>query len=303
MTTCEEVRIALGAHALGALDPDEALEIDLHLAGCEACGAELVELEGVSAFLGKVSEHDVALVAGPPRQVLDRLLSEARAKKRRTRRVLQAVAASAAAIVLGGTVWTAVDGRGGGDTAASAPAAPAMTSGPEDVPSAPEEANPLIAPDRQLKAEPSPTRSSVPEPRATEQKEADQRATEQQEADPLATEQKATEQRAAGRTFTGVGGDRRAPVRAVVRATPDGARTELSVRLSGVSAGATCEVVVVARGGERYPTGSWTVTRRERAGAPDHVVEAPVALAAVSRFDVVDSSGRVLVRVPVPGRD
>lgn len=291
MTTCEEVRIALGAHALGALDPDEALEIDLHLASCEACGAELVELEGVSAFLGKVSEHDVALVAGPPRQVLDRLLNEARARKRRTRRVLQAVAASAAAIVLGGTVWTAVDGPGDGGTAASAPAAPAMTTGPEAEPGAPEEANPLIAPDQEFRSEPSPTRSPVP------------RATERQQADQEAAEQKATEQRAAGRTFTGQSGDRRAPVRATVRATPDGARTELAVRVSGVPAGTTCEVVVVARGGDRHPTGSWTVTRPDRAGAPYHVAQAPVALAAVTRFEVVDSTGRVLVRVPVTGRD
>ncbi|MFC7104187.1 anti-sigma factor family protein [Nonomuraea rubra] len=43
--TCEEVRISLGAHALGALDPEEAAEIDHHLATCEACGAELLELE------------------------------------------------------------------------------------------------------------------------------------------------------------------------------------------------------------------------------------------------------------------
>lgn len=65
MMSCEEVRLSLGAHALGALDPDEATEVDTHLATCEVCGAELVELAGVTAFLAKVSERDVELVASP----------------------------------------------------------------------------------------------------------------------------------------------------------------------------------------------------------------------------------------------
>ncbi|MDA0638840.1 zf-HC2 domain-containing protein, partial [Nonomuraea sp. MCN248] len=71
--TCEEVRQALGAHALGALDPHEAEEVDLHLATCEECGDELAELAGVAGFLGKVSERDVVLVASPPKRVLERL--------------------------------------------------------------------------------------------------------------------------------------------------------------------------------------------------------------------------------------
>ncbi|MFD0467929.1 zf-HC2 domain-containing protein [Nonomuraea thailandensis] len=126
--TCEEVRISLGAHALGALDPEEAAEIDHHLATCEACGAELLELEGVGAFLGKVSERDVELVASPPRQVLDRLLND-RVKRTRRGRALMSLVAAAAVLVVGGTVWTAVQtGSGGGSTAAQAPAA---SQGPE----------------------------------------------------------------------------------------------------------------------------------------------------------------------------
>ncbi|WP_214325320.1 anti-sigma factor family protein [Nonomuraea sediminis] len=105
--TCEEVRLSLGAHALGALEPDEALEIDMHLATCEVCGAELMELAGVTAFLGKVTERDIDLVSSPPKEVLDRLLN-ARVKRTRRSRVLLAVAASAAAIAVGGTTWGVV---------------------------------------------------------------------------------------------------------------------------------------------------------------------------------------------------
>ncbi|TDC99204.1 zf-HC2 domain-containing protein [Nonomuraea deserti] len=118
MMTCEEIRLSMGAHALGALEPDEALEIDDHLATCEACGAELVEFEGVASFLGKVSERDVELVSSPPRQVLDRLLND-RARRNRRGRVLMAVAASAAALVVGGTVWTTVNTASHEDSAAA----------------------------------------------------------------------------------------------------------------------------------------------------------------------------------------
>jgi cytoskeletal protein RodZ len=290
MTTCEEVRLALGAHALGALDPDEALEIDLHLATCEACGAELLELEGVSAFLGKVSEHDVALVAGPPRQVLDRLLSEARAKKRRTRRVLQAVAASAAVIALGGTVWTAVGGQARQESSTASAPRSVASSAPQDARTradasqeadtgGPEEANPLIAsdaPDQQLKSEPRPTPSKSP-----------------------------AQQKAAGRTFTGESGDGRTTVTvlATARAASAGAGTELSVRVSGVAAGTVCRMVVVGRDGERDVTESWTVTPPGYAGAKGHVLDTSVPLSAVRHFDVVDDSGRLLVRVPATARD
>ncbi|MEO3875637.1 zf-HC2 domain-containing protein [Nonomuraea sp. B12E4] len=128
MMTCEEVRLSLGAHALGALDPEEALEIDNHLATCESCGPELTELEGVAAFLGKVSERDIELVASPPRQVLDRLLND-RARRSRRGRLLLVAAASVAVLAVGGTVWTAIQSNGSGGAATAAPAAaPAQES-------------------------------------------------------------------------------------------------------------------------------------------------------------------------------
>lgn len=123
MMTCEEVRLSLGAHALGALEPDEALEIDTHLATCEECGAELMELSGVTAFLAKVSEREVEQVVRPPHQVLDRLLS-ARARRRRRARLMLAVAASAAAVVVGGTVWNGAQQGGAPAESASSVMAP-----------------------------------------------------------------------------------------------------------------------------------------------------------------------------------
>ncbi|WP_433250906.1 zf-HC2 domain-containing protein [Streptosporangium sp. CA-135522] len=105
MTTCDEVRISLGAYALGALEPEECVFVEAHLAECDACRAEFEELSGVAAFLGRVSEADVAQVSSPPQAVLDRLLS-ARVKRRRMTRALLSLAASVLLIGLGGTLWS-----------------------------------------------------------------------------------------------------------------------------------------------------------------------------------------------------
>ncbi|WP_113699053.1 anti-sigma factor family protein [Nonomuraea lactucae] len=269
MTTCEEVRLALGAHALGALDPDEALQIDLHLATCEVCGAELVELEGVSAFLGKVSEHDVELVASPPSQVLDRLLSNARAKRHRRRRVLLAVAASVAAVAVGGAVWGAVVRDTPVPSAASAPAADTPAGEPND---------PFAAQDGQarrpeLKREVGP--GTVPSPSASARKATGREFSAENDA----TESYAT-----------------------VTAFPGRDRTGLSVRVSGVPVGTTCKLVVVGRDGRRDMTESWTVVPQTYVDNLVYERETRIPMSAITRFDVVDSSGKVLVRIPVPQR-
>ncbi|GAA0614251.1 zf-HC2 domain-containing protein [Kribbella sandramycini] len=54
----------LGAYALGALDADEAREVEAHLADCAECRAELVELEELKEFLGEVPPE--AFLDGPP---------------------------------------------------------------------------------------------------------------------------------------------------------------------------------------------------------------------------------------------
>lgn len=122
---CEDVRLSLGAHALGALEPDEAVEMDNHLATCDACLTEFTELSGLTHFLAKVSERDVELVTRPPRQVLDRLLND-RAKRHRRGRLMLVAAASVAVLAVGGTVVSTVVAQrnsGGSASVASAPKA------------------------------------------------------------------------------------------------------------------------------------------------------------------------------------
>ncbi|MGW5632241.1 anti-sigma factor family protein, partial [Streptosporangium sandarakinum] len=131
MMTCDEVRMSLGVYALGALEPEERVLVEAHLAECAACRTEAEELGGVAALLGRVAEEDVAQAVSPPRVVLDRLLSERlhddRARKRRTARALLAVAASVVVAGIGGTVWMTA----GPPAADHSAAAPASQSRPE----------------------------------------------------------------------------------------------------------------------------------------------------------------------------
>ncbi|WP_084964103.1 anti-sigma factor family protein [Thermoactinospora rubra] len=153
MMTCEEVRLSLGAHALGALEPDEAAEVDAHLAACESCLEEFTSLSTLPAFLAKVSEQDVELVARPPRQVLDRLLAT-RARRNRVGRALMGVAAAAAAVVVAATVWNAERGAEqaattGAQAPASAESAPSVYSLQQEQPAdrAHDRAQTKVAPD------------------------------------------------------------------------------------------------------------------------------------------------------------
>ncbi|PZG38834.1 hypothetical protein C1I98_24150 [Spongiactinospora gelatinilytica] len=107
MMRCEEVRLSLGAHALGALEADEAVVVEAHLAECAECRAEYDELAGVTAFLGRVSAGDVAQAVRPPRAVLDRML-DAGVRRRRRSRVLLAAAAAAVVVAGGGVVVSAL---------------------------------------------------------------------------------------------------------------------------------------------------------------------------------------------------
>lgn len=73
-------RSQLGAYALGALEPDEAREVEQHLAGCAECRTELAELEELKDFLAEVPPE--AFLNGPPADgdlVLQRTLRDVRA--------------------------------------------------------------------------------------------------------------------------------------------------------------------------------------------------------------------------------
>ncbi|KAB8188739.1 hypothetical protein FH608_042400 [Nonomuraea phyllanthi] len=266
MMTCEEVRLALGAHALGALDPEEALEVDQHLATCDECGAELLDLEGVASFLGKVSERDVQLVASPPRRVLDRLLND-RARRTRRGRLLLVAAASVAALAIGGSVLTAVTGGVRQEQSAAAPAM--ATPSPRTMADAPQEGQQRAL---SKEAEPSASAFSTMAPRKEPSKAVQ------------------------GREFAG----RNAGRSATISAYPgDGGGTELTVRVGGVPVGTTCRLRVLAADGRRDLTESWVIDSGTYRDNTVFKRETSLPMSAIARFDVVDQAGRVLVRVPV----
>ncbi|MBB5776836.1 anti-sigma factor family protein [Nonomuraea jabiensis] len=284
MMTCEEVRLALGAHALGALDPDEALEIDNHLATCEECGRELLDLEGVASFLGKVSERDVELVASPPRQVLDRLLN-ASAKRNRRGRLLLVAAASVALLGLGGTIVSVVNSRAH-QQETSAASAPVSTEAPEIMSTAgPGSAQDSAAPqgDQSL--------SRLAEPSATPTKQA-KRPSRAPAASPSASPFKMAE----GQKFSGVNRDEK--YSATVSAYPGDSGTELYVSVRGVPVDTTCSLLVVA-GGRHELTESWTVSREAYLDKAEFKRSTTLPMSEITAFYVVDQKEKVLIRVPV----
>ena len=264
--TCEEVRLSLGAHALGALEPEEAMEIDVHLATCEVCGAELLDLTGVASFLGKVSERDVELAASPPRQVLDRLLN-ARARRRRRGRALLAVAASAAVMVVGGTVWTASHQSNAPQTSAAAPATTAAPAAPQE--------------DSSFSAESAPSDAKL-------------------KSDVLPTPRPSVSPTAPGREFPGENEAKRYYV--TVAAFPGDSGTKLAVRVTGVPVGTMCRLVVVGRRGDLDYTESWMVDRETYEAKAVFPRQTRIPMKDIARFELVDSGGKVLVKVPVPKR-
>lgn len=112
---CEEVEASLGAYALGALDPDEIVAVEEHVAFCPACRQQLVsDLHTVEALALAVEPVE------PSPGVRDRLLSaaatpvlnfaepisidEAREAKRRSgiaRWILPAVSVAAVLLLVG----------------------------------------------------------------------------------------------------------------------------------------------------------------------------------------------------------
>lgn len=120
---CDEVRMALGAYALGALDSREAAEVYEHLGWCPFCRVEADEFLGLPALLGRVTEADIEQASRPPRAVLDRML-KVRARRRRITQAVLAVAASLVICAVGGSIWLYAAQPGGGDETATVAIAP-----------------------------------------------------------------------------------------------------------------------------------------------------------------------------------
>lgn len=263
--TCEEVRLSLGAHALGALEPDEAVEIDNHLAGCDACLEEFTGLATMPPMLAKVSERDIALVAEPPRQVLDRLLATTARKKRRGRWLLS-LAASVAILAVGGTVWSTVrtDGGSGSDALTSAAGAPAAPS------------------------------SSQSEPYALAE-----RAQEDSSA-MASTQAKSPEARvmAGPAEFS----DESGRVRARATVTEEDGGTKVTVTVRGLQRDDSCQLVVVGFDGNEDYTAVWTWDREYsgKTATFERVSSTPVG--QVARLKLVDVDRKVLAELdPVTG--
>jgi len=105
---CRNFRELLGVYVVGAIEPNERSLLDTHLKQCYGCREELAGLAVLPALLHRIPVAEAVQIAGvdaadgdqedPAPQVLSRLLSDVRAR-RRTRR-LRTVLAAAAAIVV-----------------------------------------------------------------------------------------------------------------------------------------------------------------------------------------------------------
>ncbi|MGN9906955.1 anti-sigma factor family protein [Phytohabitans sp. LJ34] len=123
----------LGAYVLETLDPDERRDVDAHLAECEICRADLVELEAVKDVLQDIPPE--ALMHGPPDAdlVLQRTLRQVREEVTSSARRRWVPAVAAAAVLLAGAIGGGVAlGRGTApEQVAQLPPSPAPTVSPD----------------------------------------------------------------------------------------------------------------------------------------------------------------------------
>jgi anti-sigma factor RsiW len=74
VTACDDVRPSIGAYVLGALAPDEAAAVSLHLESCPQCAAELAALAPLPGLLGAASGAAAATEEPLPPAFEERLL-------------------------------------------------------------------------------------------------------------------------------------------------------------------------------------------------------------------------------------
>ena len=98
---CRDWRGALGAAALGRIDPTEEIALRAHLDGCAACRAELRDITAVAGVLDTVPVDDIVGAPAEPSGALGGRVLERVAREREARhaRHIRRFAASAAALV------------------------------------------------------------------------------------------------------------------------------------------------------------------------------------------------------------
>ncbi|WP_440099859.1 zf-HC2 domain-containing protein [Streptosporangium sp. H16] len=305
MMTCDEVRMSLGVYALGALEPDERVLVEAHLAECAECRAELEELAGVTAFLGRVSEGDVAQVASPPTAVLDRLLS-AKVRRRRTNRLMLSLAASVLVVGLGGGIlWTVTQSSREVGTASAPMADRPVTSaegGQESVrsfedPAAPDSDARASAQARSSTSPPgetfgSPAASSAPDTSGSSTAGPAPKTSGSPTAGP------APEILLAPSELRFKGADDAGTVRAVVTASAGEGATTIKVTLTGVAKGTRCRLEVVGEGGLRETAGNWVVNRAAYDASGDFEGTTTIPPERITSFEITTAGGRVLLTIP-----
>jgi anti-sigma factor RsiW len=125
--TEQEYRISLGAYVLGALEPDETSDVEIHLQTCPGCQLEYLEFAATLGVLGSVSpDVTVAGLAGQPardelapwRQARPTARTRHRTGRWRTLAVAVTAAALLGAVSVGAAVTLGRSGSAGGPTAA-----------------------------------------------------------------------------------------------------------------------------------------------------------------------------------------
>ena len=122
MTTdpCRDWRGALGAAAIGRMDPAEEIGLLAHLDGCAACRAELRDLTAVAGALSTIPVENVTSVPAEPSGVLGDRVLERVAHERdelRGRRVRRAMAGAGSFVTAAAAIVALVFFVGGGGAA------------------------------------------------------------------------------------------------------------------------------------------------------------------------------------------
>ncbi len=118
-----DLRLALGAYVLGALEPSEHAEVAAHLEDCAACRSELTDLAPMPGLLGRLTADEARTTAeeSVPAAALEGALAVVAARRRvRRRRWASLAAAVAVAIAIGVGLSLGQGDPGRGDLTISA---------------------------------------------------------------------------------------------------------------------------------------------------------------------------------------